>query len=77
MMKCGGTDRRSYPDHEGPYMLDLIALQYIPKPKLEWTSKDRTRNNRDNIFKDILFKYVDETIPSMVKKSPANKELCG
>ena len=30
--------------------------KYVPKPKEEWTSDDRKRNNLDNIAKDILFR---------------------
>lgn len=44
------------------FLLDPNVDQYISKPKMEWTSEDRTRNNLNNIARDILSKYVDENI---------------
>lgn len=37
------------------------ALEYVEKPRHLWSKEDRTRNNLDNITKDILFKTVDDT----------------
>lgn len=37
------------------YLLYPNDEQYIPKPKMEWTFEDRTRNNLNNIAMDILY----------------------
>ena len=49
--------------------------KYVPKPREEWTSDDRKRNNLDNIAKDILFRAIDETIFPKVRKCTTAKEV--
>ncbi|XP_031096974.1 uncharacterized protein LOC116001225 [Ipomoea triloba] len=41
----------------------------------KWSSKDRKRNNLDNIAKDLLFRAIDETIFPRVRKCKMAKEV--
>lgn len=58
-----------------PATRELDAQSHIPKPKLEWTTEDRRRNNLDSVAKDILFKSVDDTIFSHIKNGKTAKEV--
>ncbi|XP_031121052.1 uncharacterized protein LOC116024300 [Ipomoea triloba] len=57
------------------FVLSPDAPQYIQKPKPEWISDDRIRNNLDNIANDILFKAVDDTIFPKIRKCKTAKEI--
>lgn len=57
------------------FVLDPNAPQYIPKAEMECTFKDRTKNNLENISKDILLKLIDENVFSSIKIFPTKKEV--
>lgn len=58
------------------FILDPNADKYILKPKIEWTLKDQTKNNLNNIAHDILFKFVNKKkFFPRIKVFPIAKEV--
>ncbi|KZV52010.1 hypothetical protein F511_43787 [Dorcoceras hygrometricum] len=51
------------------------APQCIEKPRQEWSSEDRKKENLDNVAKDILYKTLDNNMFSKIQTCTTAKEI--
>ncbi|XP_073133380.1 uncharacterized protein [Henckelia pumila] len=49
--------------------------QYIEKPRIEWTTEDKKKENLDNVKKYILYKTLDKNTFSKIKTCKTGKEI--
>ena len=51
------------------------APQIVPKPKAEWTAKDRKRANLDNMARNVLYQTLSSAMFSNIKSCKTAKDI--